>query len=147
MRVQRLLQCILNYSLNENITIVQMDVLAQENLNVPPPIALTSILCVMVKFIVLMVLMNLHYAQVGFLTVLFCYHFHTFDTPNKIKLCIFCFIAHKSPTTKPLIPECKPTEFSCKNRQRCVPLSAHCDSWLDCQDGSDEYMCCTFTFF
>lgn len=36
---------------------------------------------------------------------------------------------------------CKPHEFACKNGRRCVPKTALCDNWLDCSDGSDEYIC------
>ena len=24
-------------------------------------------------------------------------------------------------------------------------MAAHCDGWLDCSDGSDEYMCCKYS--
>ena len=42
-----------------------MGVRAQENSNVPLPTVLTNILCVMVKFTVLMVVTNLHSAVVS----------------------------------------------------------------------------------
>ncbi len=40
---------------------------------------------------------------------------------------------------------CLLSEFACENGARCVSMAAHCDGWLDCSDGSDEYMCCTYS--
>ena len=30
------------------------------------------------------------------------------------------------------------TQYACANSSQCVPLSAHCNDWPDCDDGSDE---------
>ena len=55
------------------------------------------------------------------------------------KPCIFLTEAPAVLLTLPVV--CKVTEFTCTNGRRCVPQSAVCDTWLDCQDGSDEYKC------
>ena len=42
---------------------------------------------------------------------------------------------------------CHSEEFLCSNGRQCVPNSCLCDTWLDCTDGSDEYLCSKWELF
>jgi len=44
---------------------------------------------------------------------------------------------------KPLYAECSEGYSPCYgDRSQCIPNSYFCDSFTDCQDGSDEILCC-----
>ena len=50
-------------------------------------------------------------------------------------LCDFCF----NPLER---RQCRKNEYSCLSERKCVSINRKCDGVEDCDDGSDEFLCC-----
>ena len=40
-----------------------------------------------------------------------------------------------------VLTECDYDMYQCVDKTQCIPLAKYCDFRLDCEDGSDEYLC------